>query len=146
MKKLLKFVGGNLPLYIKRTREFGTVFNIGDFPLTLTDLDAIILNLSRATESREILVFANEELRIFISNILSNISARDQEDGVSYGVFDDSSGKATEVRFTGFRRGEFDFYVIPSNDIQDSVMVPNGEDTESLTERIKKSIVLCQEN
>lgn len=149
MEELLKFVRGDLSSYIKKTKEFGTVFYIGDFPLTLTDLDVIILQLRQATESREILVFANEKLRIFISNILSNISEGSQKDSVSCGVFNNSSGKASELGVMGFKRGEFNFYVIPLYDDddngKDSIMVPN-EDVENITERIKKSMVICHEN
>jgi hypothetical protein len=89
----------------------GNVWSGGN-PTTLADFDAIIQRLDKQGSIEENVIFLNRQFGFDIDDMLAELNGSTQgnnQNGTSYGLFDNDAEMALNLGFTGFRRG-YDFY------------------------------------
>lgn len=76
---------------------------------SLADFDEILLRLDAQGAIEENMIFSNRVQSLAIDDMLAEQNSYGEQ-GTSFGVFDNSKEMALNLGFTGFRRGEYDFY------------------------------------
>mgnify|MGYP003110818563 CR=1 FL=1 len=85
-----------------RGNVFEGLNSIGEF-------DQVLKNLDKQGAIEENMLYVNRDLALDIDDMLASINGYHSQ-GVSYGVFSNSSDMALNLGFNGFRRGSYDFY------------------------------------
>jgi hypothetical protein len=76
---------------------------------SLADFDSILKRLDQQGAIEENMLFTNRDQSLAIDDMLAEQNSYGEQ-GTSFGVFDNSKEMALNLGFTGFRRGEYDFY------------------------------------
>jgi hypothetical protein len=102
--------GGNKGMegvfYVVNNR--GNVWGAGN-PTTIADFDTIIMRLDKQGSIQENALFLERGASLDIDDMLASQNSYGAG-GTSYGLFNNSKDMALTLEFTGFRRGEYDFY------------------------------------
>jgi hypothetical protein len=79
------------------------------FAGSLTDFDNILKGLDKEGSIEENMLFLNRTTALAFDDMLGAINGNYQN-GVNFGVFNNSEQMALNLGFSGFRRGSYDFY------------------------------------
>jgi len=102
--------------------------------------DFILKQLDKQGAIEENMLYVNRELALSFDNFLATQNNYGGTNGVSWGVFNNSSDMAIDLGFSGFRRGSYDFYKTDWKYLNDwstrggfgdieGVMIPAGTST-----------------
>ena len=75
----------------------------------LAEFDAILAEFDKQGAIEENMMFVNRELLLLLMTCLASMNSYGAG-GTSYGVFSNDEEMALNLRFSGFRRGSYDFY------------------------------------
>jgi hypothetical protein len=105
---------GDVPTGIEGTEGlFAAVSGRGQvdnaFAGSLTDFDNILKGLDKEGSIEENMLFLNRTTALAFDDMLGAINGNYQN-GVNFGVFNNSEQMALNLGFSGFRRGSYDFY------------------------------------
>jgi hypothetical protein len=105
---------GDVPTGIEGTEGlFSAVSGRGQvdnaFAGSLTDFDNILKGLDKEGSIEENMLFLNRTTALAFDDMLGAINGNYQN-GVNFGVFNNSEQMALNLGFSGFRRGSYDFY------------------------------------
>jgi len=105
---------GDVPVGIEGTEGlFAAVKGRGNidtaFAGSLTDFDNILKGLDKEGAIEENMLFLNRTTALAFDDMLGAINGNYQN-GVNFGVFNNSEQMALNLGFSGFRRGSYDFY------------------------------------
>ena len=115
--------------------------------------DEILRQLDKQGAIEENMLYVNRDLSLAFSDMLSGLNNYGGgDDGVSWGVFNNSKDMALDLHFSGFRRGSYDFYQTDWKYLNDystrggfgdieGVMIPAGTSTvydQNLGKNIKR--------
>ena len=114
--------------------------------------DVILKQMDKQGAIEENMMYVNRDLALAFDNFLSTQNNYGGSDGVSWGVFNNSSDMALDLGFNGFRRGSYDFYKTDWKYLNDystrggfgdieGVMIPAGTSTvydQNLGKNIKR--------
>ena len=105
---------GDVPAGIEGTEGlFSAVSGRGQvdnaFAGDLTDFDNILKGLDKEGAIEENMLFLNRTTALAFDDMLGEINGNYQN-GVNFGVFNNSEQMALNLGFSGFRRGSYDFY------------------------------------
>ena len=102
--------------------------------------DVILKQLDKQGAIQENMLYTNRDLALAFDNFLATQNNYGGAQGVSWGVFNNSSDMAIDLGFSGFRRGSYDFYKTDWRYLNDystrggfgdieGVMIPAGTST-----------------
>ena len=105
-----------------------------------TSFDVILKQLDKQGAIEENMLYVNRDLALAFDNFLATQNNYGGSNGVSWGVFNNSSDMAIDLGFSGFRRGSYDFYKTDWKYLNDwstrggfgdieGVMIPAGTST-----------------
>ena len=114
--------------------------------------DEILKQLDKQGSIEENMLYVNRDLSLAFSDMMSGLNNYGGNDGVSWGVFNNSKDMALDLHFSGFRRGSYDFYQTDWKYLNDystrggfgdieGVMIPAGTSTvydQNLGKNIKR--------
>jgi len=105
---------GDVPAGIEGTEGlFSAISGRGQvdnaFAGDLTDFDNILKGLDKEGAIEENMLFLNRTTALAFDDMLGEINGNYQN-GVNFGVFNNSEQMALNLGFSGFRRGSYDFY------------------------------------
>ena len=114
--------------------------------------DFILKQLDKQGAIEENMLYVNRDLALAFDNFLATQNNYGGVQGVSWGVFNNSSDMAIDLGFSGFRRGSYDFYKTDWKYLNDwstrggfgdieGVMIPAGTSTvydQNLGKNIKR--------
>ena len=114
--------------------------------------DNILKQLDKQGAIEENMLYVNRDLALAFDNFLATQNNYGGDNGVSWGVFNNSADMAIDLGFSGFRRGSYDFYKTDWKYLNDhstrggfgdieGVMIPAGTSTvydQNLGKNIKR--------